>query len=354
MNEILVANVTITAIMSINRRQFITTFGLAALATQMQPLIAEGKRSPNTIIKPPRLQPGDTVGLISPAGIVELKDVEEAKQAINSQLGLKVKLGKHILDRYGYLAGKDSDRAFDVNAMFADKSVKAIIAMRGGWGCNRILPLLDYISIGSNPKILMGYSDITSLLLAINARSKIVTFHGPVATSSWNEFALLYVKRILFNSEAVTMKNLNTDEGKVQTILPGKARGKLVGGNFSVLSAMVGSPYLPSWNKRILFLEEVGEDVYRVDRMLTQLKNAGILNQIAGFVFGQCSNCNLGDEPSFTLMQVLQHHILPLGIPAWYGSMIGHIKNKFTLPVGIEVEIDANAGTIKMLESAVI
>jgi muramoyltetrapeptide carboxypeptidase len=340
------------AIMSINRRQFITTFGLAALATQMQPLIAEGKRSPNTIIKPPRLQVGDTVGLISPAGIVEPKDVEEAKQAIHAHLGLKVKLGEHILDRYGYLAGKDSDRAFDVNAMFADKSVKAIIAMRGGWGCNRILPLLDYIRIGSNAKILMGYSDITSLLLAINARSKIVTFHGPVATSTWNEFAVNYVKRILFNGEAVTMKNLDTEQ-QMQAIVPGKARGKLVGGNLSVLSAMVGSPYLPSWNKSILFVEEKGEDVYRVDRMLTQLKNAGILNQIAGFVFGQCTNCNLGDEPSFTLMQVLQHHILPLGIPAWYGSMIGHIKNKFILPVGIEVEIDANTGTIRMLKPAV-
>lgn len=338
--------------MSINRRQFITTFGLAALATQMQPLIAEGKIAPNIIIKPPRLQVGDTVGLISPASIVELKDVESAKLALTA-LGLKVKLGKHILDRYGYLAGKDSDRAIDVNTMFADKSVKAIIAMRGGWGCNRILPLLDYIRIGSNPKILMGYSDITSLLLAINARSKIVTFHGPVATSTWNEFAGNYVKRILFNAEAVIMKNLDTEEGKVQLIAPGKARGKLVGGNFSVLSAMVGSPYLPSFHKNILFLEEVGEDVYRVDRMLTQLKNAGILNQIAGFVFGQCTNCNVGDEPSFTLMQVLQYHILPLGIPAWYGSMIGHIKDKFTLPVGTEVEIDANVGTIKMLESAV-
>lgn len=346
------ANVTITAIMSINRRQFITTFGLAALATQMQPLIAEGKIAPNIIIKPPRLQVGDTVGLISPASIVELKDVESAKLALTA-LGLKVKLGKHILDRDGYLAGKDSDRAFDVNAMFADKSVKAIIAMRGGWGCNRILPLLDYIRIGSNPKILMGYSDITSLLLAINARSKIVTFHGPVATSTWNEFAVNYVKRILFNAEAVTMKNLDTEEGKVQVIAPGKARGKLIGGNFSVLSAMVGSPYLPSFHKNLLFLEEVGEDVYRVDRMLTQLKNAGILNQIAGFIFGQCTNCNVGDEPSFTLMQVLQYHILPLGIPAWYGSMIGHIKDKFTLPVGTQVEIDANAGTIKMLESAV-
>ncbi|MBD6616060.1 LD-carboxypeptidase [Komarekiella sp. 'clone 1'] len=337
--------------MTIKRRQFLT-FGLAALATQSFPLIAQGKLSPNIILKPPCLQIGDTVGLIAPAGIIDAQNIKDAKESI-SKLGLKVKVGAHILDRYGYLAGKDADRAEDVNFMFSDRSVKAIIAMRGGWGCNRILPLLNYSLIRSHPKILMGYSDITSLLLAINARSRLITFHGPVATSTWNQLTVDYLKRILFNAEAVTMQNLNPREVPVQTIAPGKARGKLVGGNLSVLAAMVGSPYLPSWNKSILFVEEIGEDVYRLDRMLTQLKTAGILNQIAGFIFGQCTNCSLGDEPSFTLMQVLQDHIIPLNIPAWYGSMIGHIKDKFTLPIGVEVEIDANFGTIRMLEAAV-
>jgi muramoyltetrapeptide carboxypeptidase len=336
-------------VMLIKRRQFLTTCGIATLATQISPLTAE---SANTIRKPPRLQVGDTVGLIAPAGIVDAKDIEAAQQSI-LQLGLKVKLGKHILDRYGYLAGRDSDRAQDVNLMFSDRSIKAIIPMRGGWGCNRILPLLNYSLIRSHPKIIIGYSDITTLLLAINARSQMITFHGPVATSTWNQFTVDYFKRILFNAEAVTMQNLNPSQVRVEIIAPGKARGKLVGGNLSVLSAMVGSPYLPSWNKSILFVEEVGEDVYRIDRMLTQLKTAGILNQIAGFIFGQCSKCSLGDEPSFTLMQVLQQHILPLGIPAWYGSMIGHIKDKFTLPIGVEVEIDAELGTIQMLETAV-
>ncbi len=199
----------------------------------------------------------------------------------------------------------------------------------------------------------MGYSDITSLLLAINARSRVITFHGPVATSTWNQFTADYVQRILFNGETVTLENPHTSEGRLETIAPGKARGKLVGGNLSVLSAMVGSPYLPSWHKSILFIEDIGEDVYRIDRMLTQLKNAGILNQIAGFVFGQCTNCSPGDEPTFTLMQVLQNHILPLGIPAWYGAMIGHIQDKFTVPLGVQVEIDADAGRLQMLESAV-
>ncbi|MEH1998318.1 MAG: LD-carboxypeptidase [Nostoc sp.] len=338
--------------MTIKRRQFLRTSGLATLATQIPAFTAQGKPSPNTIHKPPRLQVGDTVGLIAPAGIVDAKDIEAAQKSI-SQLGLKVKLGAHILDRYGYLAGKDADRAQDLNLMFSDRTIKAIIPMRGGWGCNRILPLINYSLIRSHPKIIIGYSDITTLLLAINARSQMITFHGPVATSTWNQFTVDYFKRILFNAEAVTMQNLNPSEVRMEIIAPGKARGKLVGGNLSVLSAMVGSPYLPSWNKSILFVEEVGEDVYRIDRMLTQLKTAGILNQIAGFIFGQCTKCSLGDEPSFTLIQVLQQHILPLNIPAWYGSMIGHIKDKFTLPIGVEVEINAELGTIRMLEAAV-
>ncbi|MBD2438684.1 LD-carboxypeptidase [Nostoc sp. FACHB-110] len=332
------------------RRKFLTTCGVATLATQIP--LKTLAISPNNIIKPPRLKPGDTVGLIAPAGIFDPKYIEIAKGYLTA-LGLNTKVGNHILDHYGYLAGKDSDRAQDVNAMFADNSVKAILAMRGGWGCNRILPLLNYPLIRSHPKILMGYSDITSLLIAINARSRIVTFHGPVATSTWTPFMLDYLKQILFNAEAVTLKNNNTKEGKVQTIVSGKAKGKLVGGNLSVIAAMLGSNYLPVWQQRILFIEDTNEDVYRIDRMLTQLQNAGILNRISGFIFGQCTDCSMGDEPSLTLMQVLQDHILPLKIPAWYGSMIGHIQDKFILPVGLDVEIDADAGTISFNESAV-
>ncbi|AFZ57215.1 LD-carboxypeptidase [Anabaena cylindrica FACHB-243] len=338
--------------MSINRRQFLTTLGLTTIATHIAPVIAEIQTSPNIIIKPPHLKIGDTVGLIAPAGIIEPKDIETAQQAL-SKLGLKVITGAHILDRHGYLAGKDSDRAQDIHTMFADNSVKAIMAMRGGWGCNRILPLLNYPLIRKNPKIIIGYSDITSLLLAINARSRLITFHGAVATSTWNQFTIDYFKNILFDGEKLIMQNTPTNEGKIAIINQGKARGKLIGGNLSILAAMVGSPYLPSWHKSILFLEDIGEDIYRIDRMLTQLKNAGILNQISGFIFGQCTNCQPGDEPSFTLIQILKHHIQPLGIPAWYGSMIGHIKDKFTVPIGLEVEIDTDNGTIKMLEAAV-
>jgi muramoyltetrapeptide carboxypeptidase len=349
--------------MTRNRRNFLTTVGLVTVATQL-PLIAQENPSPNSIVKPPRLKAGDTVGLIAPAGYIDRKDIEDIKQEL-AKLGLKVKLGPHVYNRYGYLAGSDANRAADVNAMFADASVQAILPMKGGWGCNRILPLLDYSLIRSNPKIILGLSDITSLLVGIYAKSGVVTFHGPTGQSTWNPFTVDYVKRVLFKGEAFTLQNIKSNDTasqyQVETIKPGKARGRLVGGNLSVLSAMVGSPYLPAWKDTILFLEEIGEEVYRVDRMLTQLKLAGILQQVAGFVFGQCSDCDRltressqkDGEASLTLSQVLKDHIQPLGIPAWNGSMIGHIKNKYTLPIGADVEIDASKGTIQLLESAV-
>lgn len=340
------------------RRQILQILGLATLTSQL-PKIAQANSFSQPLLKPPSLKVGDTIGLVNPASFITSEALEEIKETL-TDIGLNYKLGTHILDRYGYLAGKDIDRATDINTMFADPSVKAILTLRGGWGCNRILPLINYQLIRKNPKIIIGYSDITSLLLAIYALSGIVTFHGPVATSTWNEFTKDYVQRILFNGEAVTMQNsLNTGENinakpiQIETITPGKARGKLIGGNLSVLSAMVGSAYLPNWQRSILFLEEIGEEVYRVDRMLTQLKLAGILDRISGFIFGQCTRCAPEKpEQSLTLMQVLQDHIQPLKIPAWYGAAIGHIPNKFTLPIGIEVEIDANNGSIQMLESA--
>jgi muramoyltetrapeptide carboxypeptidase len=277
-------------------------------------------------------------------------------------LGLKVKVGPHVLDRYGYLAGKDADRAADLNAMFADDSVAAVLCVRGGWGCNRLLPLLDYKTIATHPKILLGYSDITALLVAIYAKTGLVTFHGPVGASNWNPYSLDFVRRILFQAEAVAMSNpadrgngLVVTKDRIQTLTPGTASGRLLGGNLTVLSAMLGSEYLPDWSGAILFLEDTNEHIYRIDRMLTQLQLAGVLDKISGFVFGKCTKCDPGDGyGSLTLEEVLNDHIRPLKIPAYSGAMIGHIENKFTVPLGVQVRIDAEHGTLAMLESAVL
>lgn len=346
--------------MSISRRQVLQMLGAGLVASHVSGATAATLRSSSTL-KPPRLKAGDTVGLVNPAGATfHPEDVVIARESL-AALGLKIKAGEHLLDRYGYLAGSDRDRAADVNRMFADSQVKAVLTLRGGWGCNRLLELLDYQLIAKNPKILMGYSDITSLLLALNAKTGLVTFHGPVGISSWNKYSTGFVEKLLFNAEAFSMENpkeigdhLAQVKDRVLTIHGGKARGKLLGGNLTVLTAMVGSDYLPDFKDNILFLEEVGEDIYRVDRMLTQLKLAGILDQLSGFVFGKCSDCGPGKGyGSLTLQEVLDDHIKPLGIPAWYGSMIGHIENKFTIPLGIEAEIDADKGRISLLEPAV-
>ena len=344
--------------MSITRRQILQVLGVGLAAAQVPMAWASGS---TLTLKPPRLKAGDTVGLINPAGATFHPDDVAIAGEVLAALGLKMKTGEHLLDRYGYLAGSDQARAADINAMFADNEVAAVLTLRGGWGCSRLLDLLDYKSITRHPKILMGYSDITSLLLAINAKTGLVTFHGPVGTSSWNEYSTNHVRKLLFNAEAFSMENpkdigdnLIQVENRVLTIRGGKARGKLLGGNLSVLTAMVGSNYLPVFKGNILFLEEVGEDIYRIDRMLTQLKLAGILSQLSGFVFGKCSDCGPGKGyGSLTLEEVLDDHIKPLGIPAWYGSMIGHIENKFTMPLGVEAEIDADSGRISLLEPAV-
>jgi len=331
------------------------------LAATKAPLIVASSPSSRQVLRPPRLKAGDTVGLINPAGATfHPEDVAIAEETLDA-MDLRMKPGQHLLDRYGYLAGSDKARAEDVNSMFADRDVAAILALRGGWGCNRLLDLLDYDLIGRHPKILMGYSDITSLLLALNARTGLVTFHGPVGTSTWNEFSTDFVRRLLFDAEAFSMHNprdkgdsLALKENRVLTINEGRARGRLLGGNLSVLTSMIGSSYLPDFTGNILFLEEVGEDIYRVDRMLTQLKLAGILGQISGFVFGNCKNCGPGEGyGSLTLQEVLDDHIKPLQIPAWYGAMIGHIEDKFTMPLGVLAEIDADNGKISLQEPAV-
>lgn len=312
-------------------------------------------------IIPSALKAGDTIGLVCPAyPLLAEMDLQIAQETLQA-LGFKVKVGKHVGDRYGYLAGSDKDRANDLHEMFKDKSVNGILAIHGGWGCARVLPHLDFELIKNNPKVLIGYSDITALLNAIYAKTGLVTFHGPVASSTWNAFTVEHFKQLLINSENPTLQNpskvgdnLVQTQNRIQTLTPGKAKGVLVGGNLTVLSAMVGSPFLPNFKGKILFLEDVGEAVYRIDRMLTHLKIAGILGQISGFVWGKCTKCEPSESyGSLTFDQIFEDHIKPLGIPAFAGSMIGHITDKFTIPVGAEAEIDANLGTIKIIKPVV-
>ena len=342
------------------RRSFSKSL-LTCLAASMMPIKNELNLE-SKVIKPPRLKAGDTIGVVSPAGITYDPILIDVLTESLDVLGLKMKRGEHMQDRWGYFAGEDQDRAADINQMFADPAVDAIFALHGGWGAARTLDHIDYNLIRNNPKVILGYSDITALLVAIYSRSGIATFHGPNGNSKWNTFSAEYVRRLLFDADQISYANPVDEDDllaprrfRTRTIQSGKATGKLVGGNLTVLTSIIGSDYLPDWKGHVLFLEDIGEAVYRVDRMLTQLKLAGVLDNLSGFVFGYCTDCKADSGySSFTLNEVLDQHIKPLGIPAWTGSMIGHIDKKFTLPLGIEAEINADTGEIKLLEAAVV
>ncbi|MBK98126.1 MAG: LD-carboxypeptidase [Balneola sp.] len=306
----------------------------------------------NLALKPKALKQGDTLGLVSPASPVYNPDEFEEMLAKVKPLGYNVVLGEHARDRRGYLAGTDQDRAKDLMNMFLNPSIDGILCVRGGWGCNRMLPYLDYEAIAANPKILCGFSDITSLHLAIWEKSKLHTFHGPVGTSSWSTYSTRYFKEVIEKGGRPSYQYPENYEDDHYTIVPGRSEGILLGGNLTVLCSLIGSEYIPDFSDSILYLEDVGEDVYRVDRMLTQLKLSGLLDKINGFVFGKCTNCDAGSN-SLSLTQVFSDHIGPLGIPSFYGALISHETDNSTIPVGIKASMDAELGKIEILESAV-
>ncbi|MDR5591828.1 LD-carboxypeptidase [Christiangramia sp. SM2212] len=346
------------------RRNFVLNLGLASIA---YPLASFSKNdldfSNSDMMIPNRLQEGDTIGIVSPAGaIFETEPYEIARESFEA-MGLKVKFGEFTHSRYGHLAGTDEERADELNKMFGDPGIKAIIALRGGSGSARILDKLDYELIKKNPKIFIGYSDITALHLAIYKNTGLVTFHGPVAVSTWNNFSYDYFRKLLFEGEVLTYSNpdskgsgLTQTSNRIRTINSGKTKGHLLGGNLSVLTSIMGTPYFPEdWKGKILYIEDIGERIYAVDRMMSQLHLGGVLKNIAGFVFGKCNGCDPGGSGygSLTMEEVVDHYLKPLEIPAFSGAMIGHIDDNVTIPNGIEAEIDADEGTIKLLSSAV-
>ena len=329
-------------------------FGLAAFG---RPAIAASQPT----LLPRKLKRGDTIGLISPS----MARYERAPFAIAHEnlqaLGFKVKEGKWLRARNGYFAGTDAQRAEDLNAMFADPEVNGIVAMSGGAGATRILGMLDYATIRRNPKCFTGFSDITALHNAIQARTGLVTFLGPMGASDWNPFTTNYFQRVLIEGEAVTFANeidreerLAQAKWRTEALRGGRARGRLIGGNLSVLNTLLGTPVAPEFRGAILAIEDVDEYIYRVDRMLAHLRLAGALDQLAGVVIGQFTDCKPGEGfGRLALEEVFDDYFKSLNIPVFSGSQFGHIRRYFTLPIGLEVEIDADAGTIAMLRPAV-
>ncbi len=349
-----------------DRRQFLQTT-LAGSFLSFLPLLTltAGKNRSAKIIKPPALNSGDTIGLVTPAsslfeGHRTLIDVQEKLH----NLGFKTKIGKNVLRRKGYLAGSIEDRVEDLHTMFKDDAVSAIMAIRGGYGSAQLLPFLDYSLIKRNPKILVGYSDITSLLIGIYEKTGLVTFHGPVAVSTFTDYTKKYFLDVLEKPEAVGEivdapyeDNLQTSN-RVWTVKPGAAEGRLMGGNLTLLQMTLGTPYEFDSKDAIIFIEEVGEEPYDLDRMLTHLKLAGKFDHCKGVFFDKLNSVHPADyEPGFyssrSVESVIQETFKEFDFPVCVGISIGHIKDKPTLPIGIRAGLDADTGKISLLEAAV-
>ena len=296
-------------------------------------------------IKPPQLKKGDEIGVIAPAGPVSPPEIQPGIDLLES-FGYKVNPSPHLYHTNGYLAGDDNTRLEDLHSMFRNGRIKAIFCARGGYGTLRLLEKINFDLIRVNPKIIIGYSDITTLLLAIYKKTGLVTFHGPVVRElSKKRNQDLESVFDLVSSD--TSLQVNLTEGIALT--PGKARGTLLGGNLSLISHLIGTPFMPPMKKSILFIEEKGEPLYRIDRMLTHLRVSGILEGLVGLIAGEFEDC--GDVSSIN--QLLVDTVSDLNIPVLSGLPVGHGPENIILPVGVQAELDSERMTLSIMESCV-
>jgi muramoyltetrapeptide carboxypeptidase len=297
---------------------------------------------PRTPQRPPALRRGDRVGLIAPASPPTDDDVALSIEHVESYDLVPV-LGAFVRAQDGFLAGTDEQRAQDFNRMARDPDIRAIVAIRGGYGTMRILDVLEYDALRRDPKIVMGYSDLTALLNAVTIRSGVITYHGPVGAhgSSWNGPSREYIERALFDVKPIGTLSMP----QARRIVAGRARGRLAGGNLSLVSALCGTPFAIAPSDALVFLEEVEEAPYRVDRMLVQLGLAGVLQAASGLLFGQCVRCS-GEAPTQPAEAVIDEHLRQAARPAVAGAPIGHMPVQWVLPIGGEAELDSSAATL--------
>ncbi|RIK61580.1 LD-carboxypeptidase, partial [candidate division KSB1 bacterium] len=285
------------------------------------------------IIKPPRLRKGDVIGVIAPASPMKPELLEKGVQYLES-LGYRIKLGRYVQREHGYLAGTDAERARDLNSMFRDKRVNAIICVRGGYGTPRLLPMIDYAAIRKHPKIFVGYSDITALQLAILRRTGLLTFSGPMVAADMGRGIDPFSEAQFWSmiTEPEAYGDLQPQQEKeFAGITNGKISGRLIGGCLSLVATVAGSSFMPSLKNSILFLEEIGEDIYRIDRYLVHLREMGLLRQIGGFVLGQMVDCGSSSgTPSLSLEDLMRDFIRPLRVPALMNLEYGHASRKHT------------------------
>jgi muramoyltetrapeptide carboxypeptidase len=337
------------------RREFVSAVPAAAIAAQ------SGNASP--IVKPKMLRPGDTVGLVSPSTFVADPNQLQTMLLTAEMFGWKTKVGKQVGRREAKLGDSIPGRIADLHTMFADPEVQGIICVRGGYGTPQLLDGLDYDLIRKNPKMMLGYSDITGLHLAIHQKTGLVTFHGPTGLSPFTEFSQNWFRRSIDNKPMgvlgnPTERNPFRPQHPLRTVKGGKARGRLIGGNLTLVSCLMGTPHEPDVRGKIFFLEDVGEEPYRIDRMLQQLALAGKFDQCAGVIIGECVDCGPREfQPSitfnYTLGEVLDRVFAKVKVPVFHGLLIGHTADQITLPLGVMAAMDADRKELIIEEAAV-
>ena len=350
---------------SLNRRTFsaiLCALSLLTLPVDADAARAVAKAKPPQRIKPPALKRGNLVALFNPSGFADDVLIERATVNLEN-LGFRVMHAAHLRASRGNTAGTIGQRLTDLHTLFAKREVRALWAARGGSGTAQLLPYIDYGLVARNPKVVIGYSDITSMLLALHAKSGLVTFHGPVASSEFTPFTVSQLEAVLIEGRATHSMSTADEHTKralaephfVQRVLKrGAAEGALFGGNLSVLTSLVGTPYLPDTRNALLFLEEISEAPYRIDRMLTQLEQSGMLSQVRGAMLGVFVKCEpAASEESLGLVQALTDHFSARPIPSSYGLSFGHIASQWVLPIGVRAKFDADARTLTLFESAV-
>lgn len=348
----------------LKRRQFINLSALlsaSTLVSNVRPKI-EGFAKDTIKLVPKRLKKGDTIGLIAPGYEVKPEVLKEMKSTL-VEMGFVPFHTDRILENHGYFSHSDEERAADLNEMFANPEIDAILCARGGYGCTRIMQMINYENIKSNPKILVGFSDVTALLNGIHQETGLVTFHGPVGSTLNDDYSKQQLlTRLESPKYSQTIENVVLDdEGMLKnpeyeryTITTGSASGKLVGGSLSLIIALVGTPHEIDFTDAIVCIEDVEEAPYRMDRMLTQLVEGSTFKKAKGIVFGVCAGCDSTPDPKgFTLKEVIMDRIAPLNIPAAYGMSFGHVPNNFTFPIGIQARWDADKMTLELLEKVV-
>ena len=303
------------------------------------------------VIRPSALQPGDTVAIVAPAGPIMARDLFENGVATLERLGFRVRFDDRIFQSVRYLAGSDADRAEELMRVIQDPSVQAIVALRGGYGCARLIPLLDEKRLRTHPKIFMGFSDLTTLHLLFNSWGW-CTFHGPMAaTATMAEMSAEQSQHLLsLWTDPDYLPALHFAE--LETWVPGVAEGILTGGCLSLVVASLGTAYEIETKGKILFLEDVGEPVYRIDRMLTHLHLAGKLEAAAGILLGRFIDCEPEERLGYAVTDVLQDVLSGFDIPILANFPAGHVRDNWTLPLGVRVRLDANAHRLQFLESA--